>query len=183
MQPNKYGGYADCNVDARVYALWFQMLRRCYDAEQQKRRRGRAYAGCIVCPEWHNLSAFAEDIKRLEGYDRWENNEKMVLDKDSVSAGNRIYSPDKCRFLSSSDSLREMNGRHPDITKNAAESHKVRYRIEMEFDSEREAADFLGVRHCSVASCYRRGAKCKGFTVTRIGARMDGEEKHGAEEG
>lgn len=177
MKPNKYGGYADCKVDNRVYGLWFQMLRRCYDTEQQKRRRGRTYAGCSVCPEWHYLSVFAEDIKRLEGYDRWAKGEKMVLDKDSICDGNRMYSPDKCRFLRCGDSLREMNGRHPDITKNAAEAHKVRYKIEMEFNSEQEAADFLGVRHCSVASCYRRGAKCKGFTVTKIGAKMDKEVK------
>ena len=174
MKPNKYGGFADCNVDKRMYALWFQMLRRCYDTGQQKRRRGRTYAGCSVCPRWHYLSVFAEDIKRIEGYDRWANGEKMVLDKDSICKGNRIYSPDKCRFfLSSDDSLREMNGRHPSITEKAIESHKVRYKIERVFDSEQEAADFLGVRHCSVASCYRRGAKCKGFTITRVGAKMD----------
>lgn len=176
MKPNKYGGFADCNVDKRMYALWFQMLRRCYDTGQQKRRRGRTYAGCSVCPRWHYLSVFAEDIKRIEGYDRWANGEKMVLDKDSICKGNRIYSPDKCRFLSSDDSLREMNGRHPSITEKAIESHKVRYKIERVFDSEQEPADFLGVRHCSVASCYRRGAKCKGFTITRVGAKMDLEE-------
>jgi hypothetical protein len=50
---NKYGGVADlkgCNK--RVYNLWYQMLRRCYDKEQHKRGRGKAYADCEVCEEY-----------------------------------------------------------------------------------------------------------------------------------
>lgn len=47
---NKYGGINDMpNCDKRVYGLWFQMLRRCYDAEQQERSRGGSYIDCEVC--------------------------------------------------------------------------------------------------------------------------------------
>lgn len=41
---------------------------------------------------------------------------------------------------------------------------------ELYFPSEKAACDYLGVARCSVASCYRRGAKCKGYTVLRHGS-------------
>lgn len=37
------------------------------------------------------------------------------------------------------------------------------------FNSEKDACHFLGVARCSVASCYRRKSKCKGYTVVRKG--------------
>ena len=39
---------------------------------------------------------------------------------------------------------------------------------------EKEAFEAMGVRQCSVASCYRRGRRCKGYTI----ARMDKEDEH-----
>ena len=35
------------------------------------------------------------------------------------------------------------------------------------FDSEKQACAFLGVRQSSVCSCWRRGSKCKGYTIER----------------
>lgn len=37
------------------------------------------------------------------------------------------------------------------------------------FDSEKEACEYLKVKRCSVASCYRSGSKCKGFDIERVG--------------
>ena len=37
-----------------------------------------------------------------------------------------------------------------------------------------EAREAMGVRQCSVASCYRRGRRCKGYTI----ARMDKGAEH-----
>ena len=66
---NKYGGINDMpNCDKRVYGLWFQMLRRCYDTTQHERSKGKSYADCEVCDRWKILSCFANDIKKLEGY-------------------------------------------------------------------------------------------------------------------
>lgn len=39
----------------------------------------------------------------------------------------------------------------------------------LEFMSEKDACEFLGVKKCSVASCYRCGTKCKGYTIERVG--------------
>lgn len=44
---------------------------------------------------------------------------------------------------------------------------KVDERIE--FNSEHEACEYLGVSECTVASCYRRKSKCKGYDIVRIG--------------
>ena len=47
----------------------------------------------------------------------------------------------------------------------------------LSFKSEQEACDYLGVVKCSVASCYRRGYKCKGYTINRIGISTHHETK------
>lgn len=50
MARNKYGGVNDYpNCEKRVYGLWFQMLRRCYDTTQHERPKGKSYADCEVC--------------------------------------------------------------------------------------------------------------------------------------
>ena len=47
---NKYGGINDMpNCDKRVYVLWYQMIRRCYDTTQHERKKGKSYADCEVC--------------------------------------------------------------------------------------------------------------------------------------
>lgn len=62
MAKNKYGGVNDMPTgwtktpeNKRVYALWFDMLRRCYDNEQLSRSRGRTYSSC-----WQSPRACAE---------------------------------------------------------------------------------------------------------------------------
>ena len=45
----------------------------------------------------------------------------------------------------------------------------------IEFSSEQEACEFLGVKKCSVASCFRRGYKCKGYEIERCGISTHGE--------
>ena len=38
---------------------------------------------------------------------------------------------------------------------------------ELVFQSEKAAGEYLGVGRCTVASCYRRNVKCKGYVVER----------------
>lgn len=47
----------------------------------------------------------------------------------------------------------------------------------IEFNSEKEACEFLGVRQSSVSSCFRSGCKCKGYKVEKIGLSTHGETK------
>ena len=161
---NKYGGINDAKVDKRVYGLWYQMLRRCYDHGQQERSRGKSYADCYVCERWLRLSNFAKDIKRLDGYSDWESKVGYCLDKDIRNPGNKVYSPTTCCFVPYTDNIREAN--------------KTKYVLHAEgitliFDSEKAACEFLGVKKCSVASCRIKGSKCKGYTITC--AKMDEE--------
>lgn len=45
------------------------------------------------------------------------------------------------------------------------------------FGSEKDACQFLGVKKCSVASCFRKKSKCKGWKVERVGISTHGETK------
>ena len=178
MSENKYQGINDMpNCDKRVYNLWFQMLRRCYDESQHKRRRGRTYAKCEVCERWKVLSNFAEDIMLLEGYNDWINKAGYCLDKDIKVPGNKIYKKECCQFVTQSENIRDITKRNPNITRNANESHKTKYMLKLNggtmiFDSEKDACNFLGVKQCTVSSCFLKGRKCKGYTIKR----MDGEQ-------
>ena len=175
---NKYGGINDMpSCDKRVYNLWFQMLRRCYDATQHERAKGRAYADCEVCDRWKMLSCFAKDIKKLDGYNEWLTKTGYCLDKDTKVTGNKIYSKATCQFIPYTENVRDVSRRHANITRKANEANKVKYMLKaggttLLFDSEKAACEFLGVKKCSVSSCYHKGYKCKGYTI----AKMDLEE-------
>lgn len=145
---NKYGGIADISCDKRIYNLWYQMLRRCYDVEQHKRTRGSSYSDCEVSERWMILSHFARDIKHLKGYKYWISGRGYCLDKDTKIAGNKIYSRETCCFIPIEENIRDISRRNPNITQAA-------------------------VVKCSVASCYRKGYRCKGYCI----AKMDGKEK------
>lgn len=61
-------------------------------------------------------------------------------------------------------------------------NHTTVYRIskngqQITFDSEKDACAFLVVAQCSVASCYRRKAKCKGWDIEKVRSSSHGETK------
>lgn len=171
---NKYGGINDLPAcDKRVYNLWFQMLRRCYDTTQHERPRGRAYADCEVCDRWKLLSCFAKDIEKLDGYNEWLTKTGYCLDKDTRVAGNKIYSKATCCFIPYTENVRDISHRHINITRKANEAHKIKYALEREgvtliFGSEKAACEYLGVKRCSVSSCCHKGYKCKGYKITKM---------------
>lgn len=74
------------------YQKWSDMISRCYSAKTQAKHL--TYSGCTVCDEWLLFSNFKRWMK---GQD-WEGKE---LDKDLLEQGNKVYSPDKCMFVSS----------------------------------------------------------------------------------
>ena len=159
---NKFGGINDLpSCDKRIYNLWFQMLRRCYDTKQHERNRGKSYANCEVCERWKVLSCFAKDIK---------------------NPGNKVYSKENCCFVPYTENIREISKRKPGNIQKLHEAKKVCYMLQrdgetMLFNSEKDACEYLGVVKCSVSSCFRKGSLCKGWRVTRIGnAKMESEE-------
>ena len=74
----------------KFYDVWKAMIRRCYSEKSHIKRP--TYIGCSVCDEWLILSNFKEwfNIHYREG---------MELDKDIFIPGNRVYSPETCRFV------------------------------------------------------------------------------------
>ena len=70
--------------------VWRGILRRCYG--KHTRKTNLTYFGCTVCNEWLHFSNFKKwfDENYIEGYE---------IDKDILVKGNKVYSPDKCRFV------------------------------------------------------------------------------------
>src|SRR6516164_1958590 len=99
-------------VDRQLYSLWTNMMRRCYNPSSGKYRYYGA-RGVTVCDRWHDVSLFAEDIKRLLG----PRPPGASLDRWPDPAGN--YDPDNVRWASdveqSHNSRRYLDGRssHP----------------------------------------------------------------------
>lgn len=77
-------------IICRFYKVWSSMLERCYSESLHKRRP--TYIGCSVCPEWHLFSNFKSWMEEQD----WQGKE---LDKDILVAGNKVYSPDSCKFV------------------------------------------------------------------------------------
>ena len=191
MSMNKYGGVNDMPsgwtresyLNKRIYQLWYDILRRCYDAEQHRRKKGHTYADCIVCDRWHYLKKFYEDIQKLEGYDEWTKNGCMSIDKDmKVKEIHKQYSPETCCFITIADNISEMNSRREDPTKEVREANRTTYVLFKDdeyhvFDSEKDACDYLSVSKCAVAGAWKNKCKCKGYNVIRIGNSAKMEEE------
>lgn len=77
-------------VCCQFYVVWRNMIKRCYNLKFQLSQP--AYVGCTVADEWLNFSKF----KRWMESQDWKGKQ---LDKDLISIGNRVYSPEKCVFV------------------------------------------------------------------------------------
>lgn len=72
-----------------LYEKWSNMFSRCYSKSVLKSRE--TYEKCEVCEEWHNFQNFAEWFEN----NVWSN-DCIVLDKDILIKGNKVYSPYTC---------------------------------------------------------------------------------------
>lgn len=88
---NDYDG--SIKIDGKIitsYLCWQNMLNRCYDPKCQA--KNPTYIGCTVCEEWLLFSNFKKFYD--ENY-----KSNLQLDKDILKIGNKIYSPQYCRFV------------------------------------------------------------------------------------
>ena len=77
-------------VGCPIYGKWQQMFRRCYEEWYQDLHP--TYKGCSVCPEWMLFSNFKSWAESKE----WQGRD---LDKDFLSEGNKVYSPETCILI------------------------------------------------------------------------------------
>lgn len=91
-----YGKYK-VSVDGKhtpQYIAWKSMLNRCYGERFHK--ISPTYSDCVVCNDWLNYQNFAkwydDNFYVIE-------DEKMALDKDILTKGNKIYSPQNCVYV------------------------------------------------------------------------------------
>lgn len=82
------------NVPLRSYRIWKLVMRRCYDEDIQEKQP--TYKGCSMCKEW---LCYANFKKWYDNHYYEIEGENIQLDKDILSKGNKIYSPDTCIFV------------------------------------------------------------------------------------
>lgn len=72
------------------YAKWHSMIKRCYS--EKYHAKFPTYIGCVVIEEWLTFSNFKSWMVKQD----WENKH---LDKDLLFKGNKVYSKEKCLFV------------------------------------------------------------------------------------
>lgn len=93
-----------------AYKKWFEMIRRCYDHSGYQVENS-SYVGCSVCSEWHNFQNFAEWFYSQEN----SQCDDIELDKDSISDGNKVYSPDLCLLISKRENIIASKAAHASL--------------------------------------------------------------------
>lgn len=105
MIPEVYGvgilGDVKTKVNGKFtkeYSTWSNMLQRCYD--EKKQEEFPRYKGIIICEEWLYYPNFVEWCHNQPNWDKvMENSKEFHIDKDIISKGNKLYSPNTCSFV------------------------------------------------------------------------------------
>ena len=79
--------------NTKEYALWTDMLKRCYSEAFQKKRP--TYKDCEVSDKFKSYGYFYEWCNKQVGFGV----EGFELDKDLLIKGNKVYSEDSCVFI------------------------------------------------------------------------------------
>lgn len=91
------------SIIRKIYDLWANMLKRAYGNYGSC----YSYADCVVDPRWYNFTTFLNTIHEVEGYEEWEKDSSMHLDKDIKKGYCNIYSRDHCKFVSAAENVAE----------------------------------------------------------------------------
>jgi len=78
-------------VHTKKYITWQALLKRCYSSDCHIKQP--TYKGVTVYDNWHNFQVFGD------WYDKQYKEEDWQLDKDLLSRGKKIYSPETCVFI------------------------------------------------------------------------------------
>lgn len=98
------GEFKKTNFHKRALQLWSNMLKRCYNPNDE---RGYFGMGVTVDDRWHCFANFIEDLPTIQNFDLWlkgyERGTKYNLDKDLKFEGNKVYSREACMFVTESE--------------------------------------------------------------------------------
>lgn len=78
-------------ITCKIYYTWSGILSRCNP--NNHKTISKSYAGVTVCNEWLSFSEFRQWMSRQDYYGKY-------LDKDILSCGKKVYSPETCVFVS-----------------------------------------------------------------------------------
>lgn len=99
----KHDRFLGKRIRSKCYSRWMGILNRCYN-EKCENYYMYGGSGVRVCEEWHNFQNFAEwyttECKK-NNVDRENNN--LHIDKDILSCGDKIYSPETCCLVTLSE--------------------------------------------------------------------------------
>ena len=82
------------NKLTKEYNTWVNMLNRCYSEEWKQ--KFNTYEEAHVCDEWLLYENFYEWLHSQENFEKWISTPRSGLDKDIISKGNKLYSPETC---------------------------------------------------------------------------------------
>ena len=78
----------------KEYNIWLHMIGRCFD--KNLKEKYPTYKSVTCCNEWLLYENFYEWLHSQENFDRWKDEDKWCIDKDILTKGNKLYSPDTC---------------------------------------------------------------------------------------
>lgn len=81
-------------TDSKEHRTWYQMLRRCCNAQVKEDKPTYKDASC--CKEWLSYMNFCQWLCSQENYEIWKTLKWSAIDKDILIKGNKIYSPETC---------------------------------------------------------------------------------------
>jgi len=87
----------------QAYEAWRGMISRCYC--KKRLDKYKTYIGCSVCDEWRSFQVFAKWFS--DNY-----TEGLHLDKDIRVKGNKVYSPDTCKFVTRAENVIEAHAKN-----------------------------------------------------------------------
>ena len=87
--PSKING-----SQVKEYNAWFHMIRRCFDEKYNNAHK--TYNNVSCCEEWLLYDNFYEWLHKQGNFEKWYDGERWNLDKDILTKGNKLYSPDTC---------------------------------------------------------------------------------------
>lgn len=135
-----YNGYGDTSRWCPYYGTWQTMISRCYGSQS---RRDPANIR-EVCEDWRKFSVFKEWMKTQD----WED---KSLDKDILTFGGNLYSPETCIFVQEGLNSYFSRSRRSDlpygVTKHINKSGSVVYKARDVFNGKSNTCSSVEKAH------------------------------------